>query len=142
MRRDADWNSRMDTTLHWAALLTLATLILVSGCAAYVGWARGKFKVPAPSTTGPEGFERAFRVQMNTLENAVIFLPALWLATLYANAAWASVLGAIWLAARLWYALAYARHPKTRGAPFVTAYTAWSALMILAAWGVVGTLLR
>ena len=73
----------MGTTTHWAALLTLATLALLFGCVWYVGAARGKYKVAAPATTGPEPFERAFRVQMNTLENAVLFLPALWLATLY-----------------------------------------------------------
>jgi uncharacterized membrane protein YecN with MAPEG domain len=142
MRRDTDRDLCMGNTIDWAALLTLATLLLLFGCASYVGWARGKYRVNAPSTTGPEGFERAFRVQMNTLENAAIFLPVLWLATLYANPAWVAVLGALWLVARVWYAVAYASDPKTRGAAFVTAYAAWGALMFLAAWGVLGSLLR
>jgi uncharacterized MAPEG superfamily protein len=132
----------METTFHWAALLTLATLALLFGCAWYVGAARGKYKVAAPATTGPEPFERAMRVQMNTIENAVIFLPALWLATLYASPRIAAALGAVWVVARAWYAVAYAREPKTRGAPFVTAFAAWGALMILAAWGVLGSFLR
>jgi hypothetical protein len=73
---------------------------------------------------------------MNTLENVVLFLPVLWLATLYFSPRIAAVLGAVWLMARIWYAFAYARNPKSRGAPFVLAYAAWGALMVLAAWGV------
>ncbi len=126
----------MATTTHWAALLTLATLALLFGCVWYVGAARAKYKVAAPATTGPEPFERALRVQMNTLENVVIFLPALWLATLYFNPRVAAALGAVWLVARIWYAFAYAHNPKSRGAPFGIAYAAWGTLMALAAWGV------
>ena len=126
----------MGTTMHWPALITLATLALLFGCAWYVGVARGRYKINAPATTGPEGFERAFRVQMNTLENVVLFLPAMWLAAIYFSPRIAAVIGAVWVVARLWYAVAYARNPKARGTPFVVAFVAWGTLMILASWGV------
>jgi glutathione S-transferase len=125
----------MGSTLHWPALVTLATVALLFGCAWYVGYARGRYKVSAPATTGPVEFECAYRVQMNTLENAVIFLPALWIASLYFSPLIASAVGAVWVLARIWYAFAYARNPKSRGAPFVTAFAAWGVLMILALWG-------
>lgn len=123
--------------MHWPALITLATLSLLFGCVWYVGAARGRYRINAPATTGPEGFERAFRVQMNTLENVVIFLPAMWLAAIYFSPRIAAVIGAVWVVARVWYAVAYARNPKSRGTPFVVAFLAWGALMILAGWGVV-----
>jgi hypothetical protein len=126
----------MNVPLHWPALVTLATLLLLFGCAWLVGAARGKYKVSAPTTTGPVEFESAYRVQMNTLENAVIFLPALWLAAIYFNPRIAAALGAVWVLARVWYAFAYARNPTSRGAPFVVAFVAWAALMALATWGV------
>ncbi len=126
----------MGSTLHWPALVTLAALALLFGCAWYVGHARGRYKVSAPATTGPVEFECAYRVQMNTLENVVIFLPALWLAALYFNPRIAAAVGAVWVVARIWYAFAYARNPKSRGAPFTVAFAAWGVLMILAAWGV------
>ena len=44
------------------------------------------YKVPAPATTGHEVFERYFRVQMNTLEQLVIFVPAMLLFARYVNA--------------------------------------------------------
>ena len=44
-----------------------------------VGWARGKYGVEAPATTGNPVFERYFRVQMNTVEMMVVFVPAIYL---------------------------------------------------------------
>ncbi len=68
------------STLYWPSLITWLTLLLLIGVACHVAWARGKYKIAAPATTGDPGFERAYRVQMNTLENTLVFLPALWLA--------------------------------------------------------------
>jgi glutathione S-transferase len=96
--------------------------------------------VPAPATSGPPEFERIFRVQMNTLEGMVLFLPALWLAALTFSPRVAALLGAVWVIARGWYAVAYARDPRTRGLPFVIAFMAWGALMLLATWGVLRAL--
>ena len=81
-------------------------------------------------------FERAFRVQMNTLENTVIFLPALWLCAWFQSGWIATAFGAIWLAGRIWYAVAYLHDPRKRGGGFGLAYAAWSGLMLVAAWGV------
>ncbi|MEW5881874.1 MAG: MAPEG family protein [Pseudomonadota bacterium] len=124
----------------WLALVTLAALALCFATAWLVGRARIKYGIKAPATAGHELFERAYRVQMNTLENVVIFLPALWLAGRYVGAAAATVLGAVWLAGRIWYAVAYLREPTTRGGGFVLAYAAWGLLMLGAAWGVLRSL--
>jgi glutathione S-transferase len=56
---------------------------------------------------------------MNTLENTRLFLPVLWVFAVNLSSDWATVLGALWLAGRIWYALAYARDPKTRGSGFL-----------------------
>jgi uncharacterized MAPEG superfamily protein len=129
------------TTLHWPALVTLAALALCFATAAIVGRARGKYGVAAPATTGHEMFERAFRVQMNTLENTVIFVPALWLCALFFGPLTATAFGVLWLVGRIWYAAAYLREPKTRGGGFVLAFAAWGGLMIAASWGVLRGLL-
>src|SRR5256886_12507640 len=44
-----------------------------------VARARARYNIPAPATTGNEVFERYFRVQMNTLEQLVVFVPAVLL---------------------------------------------------------------
>lgn len=129
------------TSLHWPALVTLAALFLCFVVAAIVGRARGRYGVAAPATSGHPMFERAFRVQMNTLENVVIFVPALWLCALFFGPLTATAFGALWLVGRIWYAAAYLREPKSRGSGFVLAFAAWAGLMIAASWGVLRGLL-
>lgn len=131
----------MATTYHWPALVTLAALALMFGCVAHVGRMRIRHRVRAPATTGiAEDFDRAFRIHMNTLENFVLFVPALWLAAIWFSPRVAAALGAVWVVARAWYAFAYAHDPRSRGAPFGLAFAAWGALMLIAAWGVLSSL--
>lgn len=122
--------------LHGPALVTLGNLVLCFVCAALVGRARIRYRIPAPATTGHEGFDLAFRAQMNTLENTVIFLPALWMCALWFGPAAATGIGLLWLVARVWYVVAYTQDARKRGGGFGLSLLAWAALMILAAWGV------
>jgi glutathione S-transferase len=84
-----------------------------------VGWARGKFGVKAPATTGNEVFERYFRVQMNTLEQLVVFVPAILLFATVNSATWAAILGAVWLIGRVIFFYSYTRNPASRGLGFM-----------------------
>jgi len=79
-----------------------------------VGRAREKYNVVAPATTGNEMFERYFRVQMNTLELLVMFVPAIWMFGFYGNAHVAAALGAIYLIGRGIYFFSYVKDPKRR----------------------------
>ena len=79
-----------------------------------VGKARGTYKVAAPATTGNEMFERYFRVQMNTLELLVIFVPAILIFGQYFGAYTAVALGVIYLVGRLIYFTSYVKDPKSR----------------------------
>ena len=119
----------------YAAAVTLLVLLLLFATAASVGRARGRYGVKAPATSGHEMFDRAFRIQMNTLENTVQMLPALWLCAIYANDRLAGLLGLVWLLLRIWYALAYQRDPAKRGAAFGLSSLAFAALWLGAAWG-------
>jgi glutathione S-transferase len=82
--------------------------------AALVGRARGKFGVHAPATTGHPEFERVNRVHMNTLENLVLFIPAVLIFALYVSTAWAAALGLLFVAARALYAIGYLQAPEKR----------------------------
>jgi uncharacterized membrane protein YecN with MAPEG domain len=79
-----------------------------------VARARGKYKVAAPATSGNEVFERYFRVQMNTLELLIIFVPAIWMFGFYVNANIAAVLGGIYIIGRSVYFFSYVKDPRTR----------------------------
>ena len=79
------------------------------------GRARVKYDIKAPATTGHPVFERALRVQTNTLEQLIIFVPTLLLFSYYVSARWAFVLGLLFLIARAVYAVGYIRDPEQRG---------------------------
>ena len=92
----------------------------------------------APATTGHPTFERLLRIQANTGEQMILFLPSLWLFSLYLSALWASVLGLVWILARAAYAIVYEANPDKRAIPFALAF---AATVILLAGGLVGSLL-
>ena len=120
-------------------LITILTVLLLLGCLLFVASARGRYKVKAPATTGPEGFERALRVQANTNEATLMFLPALWTAANF-GAVWISAtLGAVWLLGRIWYAFAYADAAKKRGPAFTLSMIAVAGLVLQALWGITWT---
>jgi glutathione S-transferase len=68
--------------------------------------------------TGHPDFERAIRVQMNTLEWLVIFLPAMWLCAAYVSPYLAAILGLVWIVGRYLYMRAYMKEPKSRSVGF------------------------
>ena len=113
------------------ALITLLALLVYVWTLARAGGARVKFGVQAPATTGHPEFERHFRVQANTLEGIVIFLPALWIFTIFSGYDLvAAGLGLLWVIGRILYALGYAREPKARSAGFGIQALASVALLL------------
>lgn len=95
-----------------------------------VGRARGIYKCPAPATTGNEMFERYFRVQMNTLEQLVVFIPAIFLFAMKVDPRWAAGLGAVYLVGRVLYFTSYVRDPAKRGPGFGLTFIPNLALVV------------
>lgn len=129
-------------TLPFTSLVTLLVCMLILATGINVGRARGRYGIKAPAVTGHELFERAYRVQMNTLENVVLMLPALWLYAGFIGDRGAAIAGGIWLVARIWYALAYSASPAKRGPAFAIGMAAFAGLWLGAAWGVVRVILH
>ena len=122
-------------------LITTLTVVLLMACMLLVARARGRYQVKAPATTGPEGFERALRIQANSNESVLMFLPALWTAANF-GAVWISAtLGAVWLVARVWYVIAYANPARSRGPAYTLSFLAVAGLVLQALWGIAWTLL-
>ena len=121
---------------HLPALVTLLTVLLLFGTMFVVGRMRGRHGIKAPATSGHPAFDRAYRVQMNTLEGTVMFLPVLWLAANYGFSGWAGIAGLVWLLGRVWYAWSYLKDPASREKGFAVAMLAWLAVLVMAAIGV------
>jgi glutathione S-transferase len=96
-------------------IVILLALIEYQVLTGLVARARNLYGVRAPATTGNPDFERTYRVQQNTLENLIVFLPAIWIFGLYVSALWATVLGALFIVARAAYAVGYIRAAEKRG---------------------------
>jgi uncharacterized membrane protein YecN with MAPEG domain len=84
-----------------------------------VARARATYKVAAPATTGNEVFERYFRVQMNTLEQLVVFVPSLVLFGQYVNAYFAAALGLLFIIGRAVYFRGYVHSVEGRHVGFL-----------------------
>jgi glutathione S-transferase len=125
-------------TLMSAAVTVLAVLFSIYALM-LVGRMRSKHGVHAPAVTGAPEFERAFRVQMNTLEQIVLFLPLLWLATLYPvlSGYLAPGLGVVWLLGRVLYASGYMADPDKRSSGFLIGAIALLGLLALSIVGII-----
>jgi uncharacterized membrane protein YecN with MAPEG domain len=122
--------------MKFTALVTVAALVLTFGLSGRVGAMRQKHGVDAPAMTGHPEFERANRVHYNTIEQLVLFLPLLWLATGVIGDGWAAGLGFIWIAGRLVYAQAYQRDPAKRAPGMLVTLFATAALALSVSWGI------
>ncbi|MGD0490076.1 MAG: MAPEG family protein [Steroidobacteraceae bacterium] len=104
-----------------------------------VGRARERYGVKAPAVTGNDQFERYFRVQQNTLETLVVFVPSLFLFSHYFNPLWATVLGVIYLIGRQVYAAAYVKDPAKRSAGYALTVLPVLALIL---GGLIGAIMQ
>jgi uncharacterized MAPEG superfamily protein len=123
--------------MPYVVIVTVLALLQYQWLGFSVGRARAKYNVPVPASSGNEMFERHYRVHMNTLEQLVVFLPAMWVFAHTVSPLWAAGLGAVFIIGRFIYARAYVRDPKSRGLGF--ALTALPSLIMLlgaAVWAV------
>jgi uncharacterized membrane protein YecN with MAPEG domain len=128
--------------LLWPALVTVASLILYFVTVVNVGRARQKYQVFPPAIAGNPNFERVYRVQQNTLEQALLFLPSLWLFALTLSAAGAAIVGLVWLIGRVLFAWGYYQAAEKRFLGFGLASTASMVLLLGACFGVLRGLVR
>ncbi|HKS53829.1 MAG TPA: MAPEG family protein [Steroidobacteraceae bacterium] len=115
--------------MHYVAIVTAVALLQFFWFGWQVGVARSKYNIPAPAISGNDVFERTFRVQMNTQEQLLVFLPALWIFASFVSPLWAAVLGAVFIVGRAVYAVTYVKDPKSRSIGF--ALTAIPNLLML-----------
>ena len=123
--------------MHYVAIVSAVALLQFFWFGWQVGAARAKHNIPAPAVSGNDMFERHFRVQMNTQEQLLVFLPALWIFASFISPLWAAVLGAIFIVGRFVYASTYVRDPKSRSIGFgLTAIPNLLMLLGILIWAV------
>jgi hypothetical protein len=101
--------------VEWVFIAILIALLEYLVFGALVGRARARFGIQAPATVGHPDFERVYRVHQNTLENLVVFVPAIWIFGLYVSPLLAAGFGALFVIARAIYAVGYIKAAEKRG---------------------------
>ena len=124
--------------MELVAIVIVLALVEFMGFSIAVGRARQKFDVHAPATTGHPEFERYYRVQMNTLEQLVVVIPAMLLYAHFGNATIAAAAGLVFVVGRLLYFRGYVADPKKRSVGFGIG---WLATVFLLAAALVSAIM-
>ena len=123
---------------HFTALVTCLSIALYFFTSLMVSKARAAFGIKPPAISGDPGFERVFRVQMNTLEWMPIFLPSVWLFAIYVSDPIAALIGLVWIVGRILYMTGYSQAPEKRRRGFGIQATAAVVLWAGALFGIIG----
>ncbi len=100
--------------MAWVDIVGIAAVVQLILFGVLVGRARRDYALAAPATTGHPVFERYYRVQMNTVETLIAFLPGLWLAAKYWPPHYVAAIGAVYLIGRVVYLRGYIADPDKR----------------------------
>jgi len=127
--------------MNYLALVSLLILAQYIFFTMRAGLARGKDTVVAPAMTGDEKFERRLRVQLNTLEQLAIVIPAMWLCAHFFRADLAAGFGVLFLIGRFMYSAAYLSEPAKRGPGMIVTMFSNVALILCTLFGVARNLI-
>jgi len=116
-------------------ILALAQYVLFS---IQVGSMRGKHSIKAPAVSGHEEFDRMFRVQQNTMEQLVAFVPALWIFGYIVNPLWGAGIGLVFIIGRFIYRTSYLKNPDSRGLGFALTFIPTVVMLV---WSLIVALL-
>ena len=104
--------------MNYVYLVIVMVLFQYIYFAASVGKARFTYGIKAPATSGNENFERYYRVQMNTLELLICFIPALIISAQFWSPGAMALIGFVFFIGRFLYSRSYTADPEKRSIGF------------------------
>lgn len=128
----------LETEYVYVVIVSALALLSYYSTLLMAGLARVRFKVEAPSHSGPPEYERHVRAHQNTLEHLALFLPGMWLFALAVSPLWAAIIGVWWPFARFGYALGYQKAPEKR---LLWLYTSMPPIYIFVLGSLIGGIL-
>jgi glutathione S-transferase len=128
--------NNQENPMEYTVLIVLLALAQYTWFTVRVGISRGKYSVDAPKTSGNETWERLFRVQQNTMEQLVLFIPAMLAFSFYLSARWALIPGILFLVGRQLYSSEYIGKPPSRTPGMTLTLLANAVLLVGALIGI------
>ena len=121
-----------------SAIVTILAILVFFYMGIRVGTMRTRHNILAPATSGHPEFDRAFRIHYNTLESLMLFLPLLWIATIYFRPwGWLpAAFGLLFVIGRIAYMQLYMTDPARRGPGTYIGAFAMLGLLILSIIGI------
>ena len=116
--------------MAYATIIAMLALIEYFYFGMQVGGARARTGIQAPAVTGDAAFERPFRAHQNTLEQLIIFLPALYAAAFYVHPLFAVAAGVAFLIGRMLYFRTYTADAEKRGPGMIITVLANMTLVV------------
>ena len=116
--------------MEYTIIIILVALLQYTFFTMRVGIMRGKFEVDAPKTVGNETWERMYRVQENTLEQLVIFIPTMVTFQMYVSEQWVLLPGIAFVIGRQLYSHLYINDPKSRTAGMAISLLSNTVLLV------------
>ena len=123
--------------MEYATLIVLLALVQYVWFTMRTGMAREKYNIKAPACSGDEAWERLFRVQQNTLEQLIVFIPACYAFAWFLSPLWALILGVVFIVGRFLYSAEYVKEPKTRAFGMILTFLPNAALIVGALFGLI-----
>ena len=117
-------------------LIALLQYIFFTGRA---GFSRGKYSIKAPKSVGNERWERIYRIQQNTMEKLVIFIPGTLIFSAYVSSSWVLIPGILFIVGRHLYSRLYLQSPENRGPGMVLSFL---SNIVLVLGGLIGVSLK
>ena len=79
-----------------------------------------------------------FRIQQNTMEQLVAFIPALWIFAYLVNPLWAAGFGLVFIIGRFVYRSSYLKDPASRGIGFTMTFLPTAVMLV---WSLIDAVL-
>lgn len=109
----------VDNTMELVTLLILIALAQYIYFTGRTGLTRAKYGISAPKTVGDDTWERIFRVQQNTMEQLVPFVPGMIAFAYLVSPTWALLPGSLFIIGRALYSHQYISKPDSRATGMV-----------------------